>query len=96
MENCFRICGDIIQLDIKAVPGVSKTEFAGIKAGRLRIRIAAVPEGGKANTELLSFLAKTLGCPRRDLQFISGEKSRLKTIAFPNEYRVQLEQILSW
>jgi uncharacterized protein (TIGR00251 family) len=86
---------DTIRLDIKAVPGASKTEFAGFKDGRLRVRIAAAPEDGKANAEMLAFLAKSLNCPRRDLQLISGEKSRQKTIAIPPEYKAQLEKILS-
>jgi len=85
MDNYFHTDGDRILLDIKAVPGASKTEFAGIKDGRLRIRIAAAPEDGKANAELLSFLSKALGCPKRDLRLVSGEKSRLKVVAVPAE-----------
>jgi uncharacterized protein (TIGR00251 family) len=93
MNNFFRIDGDIIRLEIKAVPGASKTEFAGIKDGRLRIRLAAAPEDGKANAELLNFLSKTLGCPKRDLRFLAGEKSRLKTIAAPLECRERVEGV---
>ena len=85
MDNFFRVDGDTIRLEIKAVPGASKTELAGIKDGRLRIRLAAAPEDGKANAELLSFLSKTLGCPKRDLRIVSGEKSRLKVVALPLE-----------
>ena len=81
-------------MEIKAVPGASKTEIAEVKNGRLRIRIAAAPEDGKANTALLGFLSKTLDCPKRDLQLISGEKSRLKTITLPLERREKLEQLL--
>ena len=81
-------------MEIKAVPGASKTEIAEVKDGRLRIRIAAAPEDGKANTALLGFLSKTLDCPKRDLQLISGEKSRLKTITLPLERREKLEQLL--
>ncbi|MDR0302636.1 MAG: DUF167 domain-containing protein [Treponema sp.] len=94
MKSCFRIDGDKIRLEIKAVPGASKTEFAGIKDDRLRIRLAAAPEDGKANTEMLNFLSKALGCPKRDLQFLSGEKSRLKSVAIPFERKPQLEKIL--
>jgi len=83
MDSYFRADGDKILLEIKAVPGASKTEFAGIKDNRLRIRLAAAPEDGKANAELLSFLSKTLGCAKRDLRIVSGEKSRLKTVALP-------------
>ncbi len=94
MNSCFRLDGDKLRLEIKAIPGASKTELAGIKDGRLRIRIAAASEDGKANAEMLGFLSKTLDCPKRDLQFLSGEKSRLKTIALPLGYKEKLEQIL--
>ena len=94
MNNCFREDGDKIRLEIKAVPGASKTEFAGIKDGRLRIRLAAAPEDGKANAELLNFLSKTLGCPKRDIQLLSGEKSRIKIIALPIECKARLEGIV--
>jgi uncharacterized protein (TIGR00251 family) len=83
MDNVFRISGGRLLVDIKAVPGASKTEAAGVKDGRLRIRIAAAPEDGKANSALVTFLAKELGCPKRDITIVSGEKSRLKTAAVP-------------
>jgi uncharacterized protein (TIGR00251 family) len=89
----YRADNETIHLDIKAVPGASKTEFAGIKDGRLRIRLAAAPEDGKANAEMLVFLAKSFGCSRRDLQILSGEKSRFKTIALPSECKEKLERI---
>ena len=93
MNNYFRIEGDTIKLEIKAVPGASKTEFAGVKDGRLRIRLAAAPEAGKANAELLNFLSKALGCAKRDLRLVSGEKSRLKVVALPAEYRAWVEGV---
>ena len=94
MNNCFRIESNAIRLEIKAIPGASKTEFAGVNDGCLRIRLAAVPEDGKANAEMLSFLSKVLDCPKRDLQLVSGEKSRFKVIAVPVECRVRLEEIV--
>jgi uncharacterized protein (TIGR00251 family) len=94
MDNCFRVEGDKILLNIKAVPGASKTELAGIKDGRLRIRLAAAPEDGKANTELLSFLSKVLGCTKRDLRLVSGEKSRLKVVALPVECLARVEGVV--
>ena len=95
MEDCLRVTNGTLFLDIKAVPGASKTEFAGIKDKRLRVRIAAAPEDGRANAELAAFLAKATGCPKRDLRLASGEKSRLKTIAMPPEYELQLRQTIS-
>jgi uncharacterized protein (TIGR00251 family) len=95
MHECCNIHGDSIHITIKALPGASKTEFAGIKDGRLRVKVAAAPEGGKANAELHSFLAKALGCPARDIVLLRGEKSRLKTLALPLTCEVKLEKILA-
>jgi uncharacterized protein (TIGR00251 family) len=94
MNNCFRVEGDTIRLEIKAVPGASKTEFAGIKDNRLRVRLAAAPEDGKANAELISFLSKELGCAKRDLRIVSGEKSRLKVVELPAECRERVEGVV--
>jgi len=94
MNDCRHIAGGEIHLAIKALPGASKTELAGIKDGRLRIRIAAAPEDGRANAALIAFLAGLLSCPKRGITVKKGEKSRLKTIALPLAYRVQLDKIL--
>jgi uncharacterized protein (TIGR00251 family) len=94
MAGCFRVSGDSILLDIKALPGASKSQIAGLSGDRLRIKIAAPPEDGKANTELRSFLAKALGCPRKDIVLISGEKSRLKTAGLPLSCLEKLEKII--
>jgi len=94
IHDCCRIVGNEIHIAIKALPGASKTEFTGGEEGQLRIRLAAAPEGGKANTELIAFFARMLGCPKRDITLLRGEKSRLKTIALPIAYRPQLEKII--
>ena len=94
MNNCFRIDGDKVRLEIKAIPGASKTEFVGVKDGRLRIRLAAVAEDGKANVELISFLSKRIGCAKRDLRIVSGEKSRVKAIEVPGEFGERMEEIV--
>jgi uncharacterized protein (TIGR00251 family) len=83
--SILRLSGDRVLLDVKAVPSASRTEIVDIKDGRLRIRIAAAPEDGKANAELRSALAKAAGCAKSAVELVSGEKSRLKTLAFPRE-----------
>ena len=94
MNDCYRIKGDVIHIALKALPGASKTEFAGIKDERLRVKVAAAPEGGRANAELVSFIAKTMRCPKGDVVLLQGEKSRLKTLAVPVACKVQLEKII--
>jgi uncharacterized protein (TIGR00251 family) len=83
MEKCFRVSGDFLFLHIKALPGASKSGLGEVREGRLKVRIAAAPEDGKANEELRSFLAKTLDIPKKDIILESGEKSRFKTLRLP-------------
>ena len=94
MNGCCRVLTDSVHIAVKALPGASKTEFAGVKDGRLRVRVAAAPDGGRANAEMISFVAKALGCPKREVVLVNGEKSRLKTLALPIGYEVQLRKIL--
>jgi uncharacterized protein (TIGR00251 family) len=93
MTGFMRLKDSEVEVDIKAVPGSSKTCFAGIKDERLRVKIAAAPEDGKANAELIAFTAAALGCAKRDVRMLRGEKSRLKTLAFPLAYREIFDKI---
>ena len=47
---------------------------------RIKIRLAAPPVEGKANTALIEFLAAHYGVPRRNVAIVSGMKSRRKKI----------------
>jgi uncharacterized protein (TIGR00251 family) len=95
METCIRVSGDSLLVDVKVQPGASKSLLGGVKDGRLRVRIAAAPQDGKANAELVSFFAGLLGCPKRDVALKTGEKSRLKTLALPLSCRAALETAIN-
>ncbi len=41
--------GEDVLIGVKAVPGATRNENAGVVGDRLNIRISAAPEGGKAN-----------------------------------------------
>jgi len=93
MEDWFRVTENATLIDLKIIPGASKNEIAGIRDKRLCVRIAAAPEDGKANACLCAFLAKTLGCAKRDVVLVKGEKSRLKTVAVPVYCEKRLREI---
>jgi len=95
MKNCVHTRGDYLFLDIKAVPGASKSALGEIIEGRLKVRIAAAPEDGKANEELRSFFAKALKLPKKEIVLEAGEKSRLKTLRLPVSIREKVENLLS-
>ncbi|MDR1802004.1 MAG: DUF167 domain-containing protein [Treponema sp.] len=95
MEGCIRISDGFLFLSVKAVPGASKSALGEVRDGRLKVRIAAAAEDGKANEELRSFLAKTLALPKKDIVLVSGEKSRLKTLRLPVSAKEKLEVVVT-
>ncbi len=60
-------------------PGARRTEVVGPHGDRLKVRLAAAPEKGAANRELIAFLARTLNLPK-DAFHISGLQSRSKVV----------------
>lgn len=76
--------GDVLHLRLHVQPGAKRTEVAGAHgdgaAARLRIRLAAPPVDGKANAELLRFLAAAFAVPLRAVTLLSGETSRQKAV----------------
>ena len=94
MESCIRISGGVLFVNIKVIPGAAKSSLGEVQNERLKVRIAAAPEDGKANEELRSFLARTLDLPKRDVVVVSGEKSRIKTLRLPVSAREKLEKLV--
>jgi uncharacterized protein len=67
-------------LELHVQPGASRTEFAGKHGERIKVRLAAPPQDGKANAALIEFLARHYGVPRRNVRITSGLKSRQKRV----------------
>jgi uncharacterized protein (TIGR00251 family) len=67
-------------LDLHVQPGASRTELAGKHGERLKVRLQARAVDGKANDDLIEFLAAHFGVPRRNVRIVSGLKSRRKRV----------------
>lgn len=61
-------------------PNASRSEFSGLHGDAIKIRIQAPPTEGKANAELVKFLAKAFGVGKRDIEILSGELNRHKRV----------------
>lgn len=72
-------------LIVKVVPNARANSIEKMKDGSLKVRIKAPPDKGKANDELIDFLAETFGIPKREIHLISGQTSRLKKIKIDRE-----------
>jgi hypothetical protein len=70
-----------VYLQIKVNPGSAKTEFKDkLDNNTIKINVAAPPERGKANKELIKFLAKFFSVAKDNISVISGAGERLKLI----------------
>jgi hypothetical protein len=68
-------------LTLKVIPRSAKTEFAGVMDdGTRKLRVAAPPDKGKANAEMIAFLAAHYGVPRAAIRILSGETSTRKQV----------------
>lgn len=78
----------LTQLVVRVTPNARKSDFAGWgmdEKGRsvLLIKLGAPPVDGKANVELIAFLAKSLGCAKSQITLLRGEGSRQKVLELP-------------
>ncbi len=71
---------DGLKLLIYAQPGAKKTTIDGFFGERLKIKIGTPPVDGKANKELIRFLAEEFSLSKSRVLLLKGDKSRLKEI----------------
>ncbi len=72
--------GSFFLIRIKAVPGASRDEIAGMVGDRVKVRITAPPEGGRANKAICALVAKACGVRPRQVTIESGHASGEKTL----------------
>lgn len=67
-------------LSLHIQPGAKRTEVVGLHGAALKLRLAAPPVDGKANTALCAFLAECCGVPKAAVTVVSGHASRAKRV----------------
>lgn len=67
-------------LTLHVQPGAKRSGVAGLHGGRLKVRVAAPAVDGRANEELVSFVAEALRVPKRSVALAKGERSRDKLL----------------
>jgi uncharacterized protein (TIGR00251 family) len=65
---------------IKAVAGAKRDEIVGRLGDRLKVRVAAPPEGGKANEAICELIAAAFGVKTRDVRIVAGQSRAEKTV----------------
>jgi uncharacterized protein (TIGR00251 family) len=67
-----------VELRLKVVPGSSRSAIVGMLGDRLKVKVAAPPEGGKANREVVEVIRKWTGA--KDVAVVGGLTGPEKTV----------------
>ncbi|WP_027853561.1 DUF167 domain-containing protein [Marinobacterium litorale] len=89
----YRWEGDDLILQCHLQPKASKDEIVGLHGDSVKIRITAPPIDGRANSQLIRFLAKSFGVSRSAVTILSGESGRQKRVKI--EAPVRLPETVS-
>jgi uncharacterized protein (TIGR00251 family) len=76
----YRAEDGAVVLTLHVQPSAKRSEFAGAHGDVLKVKLAAPPVEGKANAELIRFIARQFGVPQRNVELVRGETSRTKTV----------------
>ena len=79
---------------LRVSPGARRNQLVGRHGEGWKARVAAPPEGGRANEALLDLLARELSLPRRSLSIVSGQAAREKVVEMEGIDRAESERRL--
>ncbi|HEV2767994.1 MAG TPA: DUF167 domain-containing protein [Acidimicrobiales bacterium] len=86
-------------LRLHVQPGAGRSEVVGRHGDALKVRVAASPEGGRANEACARLLADIFGVKPAAVTLVAGDSSRKKrfTVAgvHADALREQLERVLA-
>jgi uncharacterized protein (TIGR00251 family) len=84
-----------MRFSVKVIPGAKRTRIVGWLGAALKVQVAAAPERGKANDELIDFLCRALSLPRNAVAVISGHTSQRKVIELADVTREQVDALVT-
>jgi uncharacterized protein (TIGR00251 family) len=97
MAHWFRMDGSTVFLSLHAQPGArlgkAGTRVQGMHGDALKIRVAAPPVDGRANEEIMRFLAEKFDVPLQSISILGGASSRLKRFQIVGS-RIRAETLL--
>lgn len=89
----IRETGGGVVFTVKVIPNAGRNAVAGAHNGAMKIKIAAQPEKGKANQELIDYLSGLLGIRKAQVEIIKGGASRQKTVKITGVSKHDVEKM---
>ncbi len=96
MEKEFleKIRPDLVRLKIWVQPGAKRNIVDGTHDNCLKLKIKAPAKDNKANEELIKFLAEIFNVKKKDIEIVSGQKTRKKIIDIKIKKNTDLTKII--
>ena len=82
------------RLRLRVSPGARNARVVGRHGQAWKVRVAAPPEGGRANEAVVRLLAETLSLPRGAVTLVSGHGARDKVVRLDGLDGTQIERRL--
>ena len=79
---------------VRVIPNAKHSEVMGRVGSIVRVRVSAPKMDGKANAELMEFLAEFFGVKEKFVSILRGEKGKEKTIQIEGRPEHELEDIM--
>ncbi|ELP92265.1 hypothetical protein EIN_118690 [Entamoeba invadens IP1] len=73
-----------VTIEINVKPNSRNSEIQGIEDGLLKIAIDAPPVDGKANSEVVDFIATSFSVKKSSVAVVKGQTSHHKTVRIEN------------
>lgn len=83
------------RLQVKVVPGASRSALAGWLGETLKVRVTAPPEKGKANAAVEAMLCEALRLPPGGVRIVSGRHSTRKLVEIRGLSRAEIRERLA-
>jgi uncharacterized protein len=80
---------------LRVSPGANSAHVVGRHGEAWKVRVAAPPEGGRANEAVVRLLAETLSLPRDAVTLVSGHGARDKIVQLAGLDPTEIERRLS-
>ena len=80
---------------LRVSPGANSAHVVGRHGEAWKVRVAAPPQGGRANEAVVRLLAETLSLPRDAVTLVSGHGARDKIVQLAGLDPTQIERRLS-
>jgi uncharacterized protein len=71
-----------VNIEVKVIAGARKRGIS-LEGSLLKVKILSKPLKGKANEELVEYIADTFRLKRRDVAIVAGERDTRKLVSLP-------------